>query len=165
MLESARARLPVSIRNQWKPEPRDWDSPRYDAELEARNEAIGAAVGRVVARHGGDRTPKPTAQDYADLDNAICGKAPRFSKVTEYNRNRHGGYLGWIVWNYGRTTRGHCSTNWYRGNRKERTLTEEAASQDQDTGRDTPIMSCLRVQVECEYWAEMARLAHERESA
>jgi hypothetical protein len=162
-LEDARARLAADIRNQWKPEPQDWDAPRYDNELEARNWAVGAAVARVIARHGGNRRPKPNAEDYADLDNAICGKVPRFSKVTEYNRNRHGGYLGWIVWDYGRTTTGYCSNNWHRGDRNERKLIEETAYQDTD--RETAIMSYLRVQVECEYWAEMARLALERESA
>ena len=177
-LESVRAGLPVRIRNQWKPEPQDWDAPRYDGEIESRNEAIGAAVGRVIARHGGNRTPKPNAEDYTDLDNAIGGKVPRLSKVTEHNRNRHGGYLGWIVWSYGRTFRGYCSTNWDRGERTERMerkRIEEAGHRDsrqntnreacQDTDRDTAIMSCLCVRLECEYWGEMARLADERESA
>ena len=59
---------------------------------------------------------------------------------------------------------GYCSTNWYR-DRQERLPTDETAHRDQDTDRDTPSISCLRVQLECEYWAEMARLAHERELA
>jgi len=92
-------------------------------------------------------------------------QGPAFQQGDRVQPEWVGGHLGWIVWTYGKTNRGYCSTNWYRGDRRERMPTDKTADQDQDADRDTPIMSCLRVQVECEYWAEMARLAHERESA
>ena len=149
-LASARSRVAGNIRRQWQPEAYGFDAPRYNADLETKNDALGAAVGRVIAIHRSRNPHHITATDYAILDAAMGCKVPRLSTVTA--RNLGNGYLAYLVWNYGKTTTGYCSPNW--------THHKYVNTSDLEPGevRETAIMSCLNVKAEVEYWAEMVRL-------
>jgi hypothetical protein len=134
-LESVRKRFGANIKSQWMEDPaphREWLEAR--ARERTKHREIGRAVGRILARHRVHAFSTAssrfgyTAEDYADLDAACGRKVERLSKVSEGQRERANGYLGWVLKQY--------AGSWYRFGRERKQETLPALDKSPNTVQD-----------------------------
>lgn len=150
-LASARERLRENLKEQYRD---GWTGSREwlgsEVVRRGRDRVIGRAVGRLLAIKGVHAKHASHVvmgrADYKMLDTAIGHNVDRESKVSERNKDRAGGYLGYIV-------KAHTGSYRFGAEKSEARKMPE---------HDNCITSYVKVKTEVEYLAELVRLSQER---
>lgn len=161
-LDGARRPIQEFLRRQWRDIRYGEDNTETRAaQREAMERQIaksklqkrlGQCIAKILSRHRygvqASSAFTPTPQDYLDLSSCLDRRVESMSKVSKYQLDCRGGYLGWIIFTY--------AGSWRFGQRRTARASKPAPPR--------PIAGFLEAKAEAEYWEELYLLAIDRET-